>query len=171
MVIYFLAAIVNPRSNIWFRSGINVGEYAMRNWMRQMCKTVGLVGDFTNKSGRVTALSRMSTGMVPRKAVASVTGHRDEKTLERYDRTLQLQQTLPKLFVGNLTMRMVILLHMKTIIASKWSITMRMKMCQRIVHQNFLPLMEVASNKVLVAESRSDLHWTRLRNKILFLKL
>lgn len=88
----FLAAIVNPRSNIWFRSGINVGESAMRNWMRQMCKTVGLVGDFTNKSGRVTAISRMSAGMVPRKAIASVTGHRDEKTLERYDRTLQLQQ-------------------------------------------------------------------------------
>ena len=84
----FLVAIVNPRSNIWFRSGINIGESAMRNWMRQMCKTLGLVGDFTNKSGRVTAISRM---LAPRKAIASVTGHHDEKTLEKYDRTLQLQ--------------------------------------------------------------------------------
>lgn len=87
----FLSAIHSSRSNVWFKRGINVGQGHMRNWMKKMAKNVGIDGDITNKSGRVTSISRMCAAQVPYDVITSITGHRNEKTLARYDKSAAMK--------------------------------------------------------------------------------
>ena len=75
----FLSTIHSSRSNVWFKQGINVGQGHMRNWTKKMAKIVGIDGDITNKSGRVTSISRMCVAQVPYDVITSITGHRNEK--------------------------------------------------------------------------------------------
>lgn len=52
-----------------------------------MAVTAGVSGDVTNKSGRVTAVTRMSIAGVPKPTMAQITGHRSLSSLDKYDRT------------------------------------------------------------------------------------
>ena len=51
-----------------------------------MAATVGLKGDYTNKSGRVTGITRMCVARVLLKTIALNTGHKNVKSIERYNR-------------------------------------------------------------------------------------
>ena len=51
-----------------------------------MARNAGIEGDVTNKSGRVTSITRMLAARVPPEVIAQITGHRNLKTLSRYDK-------------------------------------------------------------------------------------
>lgn len=51
--------------------------------MKQMCETIELVGDYTNKSRRAIVISKMSICNYPKKAIIVVTRHCDEHTMDR----------------------------------------------------------------------------------------
>ena len=86
----FLSPITHPKGHIWFKSNVNLGESALRNFVRDMAATVGLKGDYTNKSGRVTCITRMCVARVPLKTIALNTGHKNMKNIERYNRVKAL---------------------------------------------------------------------------------
>ena len=83
----FLQATPNPASHIWFRKNINVSKGVLAVIIASMAAKVGLVGDFTNKSCRSTSISRMITNGVPKDVIVIVTGHKNPKSLKRYDWT------------------------------------------------------------------------------------
>ena len=56
-----------------------------------MAKNVGLTGDITNKSRRVTSVMQMLATWVPNDMIAKETGHCNLKTLDRYDRVAILK--------------------------------------------------------------------------------
>jgi len=87
----FLSVISNSRSTIWYKAGISVGEGMIRSWMRTMAKNAGVEGDITNKSGRVTSITRMIAARVPPEVIAKISGHRNLNTLSRYDRVALLK--------------------------------------------------------------------------------
>lgn len=87
----FLSVINNSRSVIWYKAGISVGEGMIRSWMRTMAKNAGVEGDITNKSGRVTSITRMIAARVPPEVIAKISGHRNLNTLSRYDRVALLK--------------------------------------------------------------------------------
>ena len=84
----FLCGIKDSRSKVWFKKGVNVSEGVIRHWMKAMAAEAGIKGDITNKTGRVTSITRMSLARVPVEVIQSVTGHKNVKSLARYDRTL-----------------------------------------------------------------------------------
>lgn len=81
----FLSPITHPKDHIWFKSNVNLGESTLRNFVRDMAATVGLKGDYTNKSGRVKGITRMCVARVPLKTIALNTGHKNMKSIERYN--------------------------------------------------------------------------------------
>ena len=84
-----LAPIDRSTSDVWFKNQ-NVGVSTIRKILKQMAITVGVVGDVTNKSGRVTAVTRMAIAGVPRPTMAQITGHRSLSSLDKYDRTREI---------------------------------------------------------------------------------
>jgi hypothetical protein len=87
----FLSPIHNHRGKIWFKENVNVGESTMRTWMKLMAKNASISGDITNKCGRVTSITRMLAARVPPEVIASITGHRNLRTLAKYDRVVLLK--------------------------------------------------------------------------------
>jgi hypothetical protein len=83
----FLQAIPNLASHIWFRKNVNVSKEVLAVIVASMAAKVGLVGDFTNKSCRSTSISRMIANGVPEDVIITITGHKNPKSLKRYDRT------------------------------------------------------------------------------------
>lgn len=71
----FLSVINNSRSAVWYKAGISVGEGMIRSWMCTMAKNAGVEGDITNKSGRVTSITRMIAARVPLEVIAKISGH------------------------------------------------------------------------------------------------
>lgn len=72
----FMSPITHPKGHIWFKSNVNLGESTLRNFVRDMAATVGLKGDYTNKSGRVTGITRMCIAKVSLKTIALNIGHK-----------------------------------------------------------------------------------------------
>jgi hypothetical protein len=56
-----------------------------------MAANAGIQRDITNKSGRVTSITRMLAARVPLEVIANITGHRNLKTLAIYDRVVLLK--------------------------------------------------------------------------------
>ena len=69
-----LAPIDRHNSDDWFKNQ-NVGLNTIRKLLKQMAVTTGVSGDVTNKSGRVTVVTRMAIAGVPRPTMAQITGH------------------------------------------------------------------------------------------------
>ena len=63
----------------------------MRHWMKKMAMNVGIDGDITNKSGKVTSFNRMCAAQVPYDVITSITRHRNEKTFARYDKSVTMK--------------------------------------------------------------------------------
>ena len=76
----FLSCISEPRTNIWFKGDVNCREGTIRKWMSTMAKNDGLTRGITNKSSRVTLVTRMLAARVPNDVIAKITGHRNLKT-------------------------------------------------------------------------------------------
>lgn len=87
----FLSPIQHPKSVVWFKQKINLGESTLRHFVREMASAAGLIGDYTNKSGRVTTITRMCIREVPPDAIASNTGHKNFASIQRYDRSKALK--------------------------------------------------------------------------------
>ena len=56
-----------------------------------MAKNVRIDGEITNKSRRVTSISKMCATQVPYDVITSITGHRKEKTFARYDKSVAMK--------------------------------------------------------------------------------
>ena len=65
---------------------INVSTVCLSKWVSQMAETYGIHGDFTNKSCHATFISRMIAAEVPVDVIQTITGHKNPKSLARYDR-------------------------------------------------------------------------------------
>ena len=59
--------------------------------MKTMARNAGISRDITNKSERVTSITRMMAARVPPEVIAQITGHRNLKTLGRYDKVAFLK--------------------------------------------------------------------------------
>jgi hypothetical protein len=82
----FLQPISNPVTNVWFKQNVNVSKQVLSTIVASMASKVGLRGDYTNKSLRSTSISRMIAMGVPDDVIQTVTGHKNPKSLKRYDR-------------------------------------------------------------------------------------
>jgi hypothetical protein len=78
-------------SDMWFKKNVNLGESTLRHFIRDMAAAVELEGDFTNKSGRVTNITRMCSAQVPLHIIASNIGHKNVNNVERYNRINSLK--------------------------------------------------------------------------------
>ena len=87
----FLTCEHNSRDVYWFKKEVNVSESTIRPYKHQMAKSIGITKDITNKSGRVTSITRMAIAQVPPEVMALTTGHRNLKKLGRYDRSVYLK--------------------------------------------------------------------------------
>lgn len=87
----FLSPIHHPKDVIWFKAKVNLGESTLRHFVRDMAAAAGVEGDFTNKSGRVTSITRMCIGGAPLEAIAANTGHHNHGSIQRYNRIGCLQ--------------------------------------------------------------------------------
>ena len=87
----FLSPIKNPKDRVWFKGSINLGEGSLRHFLRDMADAIGLEGDYSNKSGRVTTITHMSIRCVPPETIASNTGHKNLSSIQRYNRIESLK--------------------------------------------------------------------------------
>ena len=87
----FLACILNSRTNVWYKGEVNCGERNISQWMKIMARNAGIERDITNKSGRVTSITQMLAARIPPEVIAQITGHRNLKTLSRYDKIVILK--------------------------------------------------------------------------------
>ena len=87
----FLTCKHTSRDAYWYKKGVNARESTMQPWMKKMAQSVSVTKDITNKSGRVTSITRMAIAQVPPEVMAMTTGHRNLKTLNRYNRSVYLK--------------------------------------------------------------------------------
>jgi hypothetical protein len=86
----FLTAVGdNPTSNSWYKNQ-NVGLHQISAWLKMMANAAKVEGKVTNKTGRRTAISRMSIANVPRDVMCQITGHKSQSSLDRYDDSLEV---------------------------------------------------------------------------------
>lgn len=50
---------------VWLKNTIRVGEGVMCKWLKRMVEDAEVLGDITNKSGRVTTITRMLAAPSP----------------------------------------------------------------------------------------------------------
>lgn len=104
----FLSPIDNPLTPVWFKlkevprssgvfQGVNLGINQIRKFLKYMAQETQVTGNITNKSGRKTAVNRMALAGVPRHVMASITGHRNLSSLDRYDDTADLDRMAAQL--------------------------------------------------------------------------
>jgi hypothetical protein len=76
----FLTAVGdNPTSNSWYKNQ-NVGLHQISAWLKMMANAAKVEGKVTNKTGRRTAISRMSIANVPRDVMCQITGHKSQSS-------------------------------------------------------------------------------------------
>ena len=59
-----------------FKKNVNLGESTLRHVIRTMAASAVLVGNFTNKSERVTILTRMSLANLQADVIAANSGYK-----------------------------------------------------------------------------------------------
>lgn len=69
----------------WFTRN-PVGHNTLAQTVPNLCKAAGIKGYFTNHSLKATTVTRGITKGIPEKFVMERTGHRDVRSLPRYDR-------------------------------------------------------------------------------------
>ena len=87
----YLTCKHTSRDVYWYKKGVNIRESTMQPWMKQMAQSVGVTKDITNKSGQVISITRMAIVQVPSEVMALTIGHRNLKTLGRYDMSVYLK--------------------------------------------------------------------------------
>lgn len=75
----------SPGDNIWFESTA-IGHNMLNNRFKKMCGEAGLVGNFSNHSGRATAITRMYNAGLPEKSIMLRSGHRSIEGVRAYQR-------------------------------------------------------------------------------------
>ncbi|KXJ08400.1 hypothetical protein AC249_AIPGENE15541 [Exaiptasia diaphana] len=69
----------------WFTAN-PVGHNPLGNTVGRLCQKAGIEGHFTNHSLQATSATRGLEAGVPEKLIMEVTGHRDPRSLQRYQR-------------------------------------------------------------------------------------
>ena len=70
---------------IWFENRA-IGWNTLSKRFKEMCKDAGLVENYSNHSGRVTAVTRLNDAGVPEKAIMKRSGHRSIEGVRTYQR-------------------------------------------------------------------------------------
>ena len=80
----YLSIIVNPKSSVWYKDQ-NMGKNRIGEIMKRIVeKTELATKKLTNHSGRKTVVKKLDDAAVPRSKIMTVTGHRNEKSLDDY---------------------------------------------------------------------------------------
>jgi hypothetical protein len=88
----FMQPIPNPEKEVWNNRSHKVSELRCANILKSLGKIVGIDTDcFSNKSGRVTLITRMAALGVPDEVGMMVSGHYTANGYGRYDRTKDLK--------------------------------------------------------------------------------
>jgi hypothetical protein len=88
----FMQPIINPAKEVWYNRSHKVSEARCANLLKSMAKIVGIDTEcFSNKSGRVTLITRMAAQGVPDEVGMMITGHHSVDGYGRYDRTKDLK--------------------------------------------------------------------------------
>ena len=75
----------SPGDDIWFEKTAT-GHNVLNTRFKKMCRDAGLVGNFTNRSGRATAITRMYDAGLPEKSIMQRSGHRSIEGVRAYQR-------------------------------------------------------------------------------------
>jgi hypothetical protein len=81
----FLSIKWNSHDQDCYKAEVSVREGNMQHWLKTMVKNVGIEGDITNKSGRVTLITQILAACVPPEGITQRTDHCNLKTLAIYD--------------------------------------------------------------------------------------
>ena len=71
--------------SIWFESR-PIGKNVLDQRFKKMCKDAGLKGNFTNHSGRATAITRLYQAGVQEKKIMKRSGHQSVECVRAYQR-------------------------------------------------------------------------------------
>lgn len=72
-------------ATVWFENR-PIGWNTLSKRFKQMCQDAGLKGNYSNHSGRVTAVTRLYDAGVPEKAIMKRSGHRSIEGVRTYQR-------------------------------------------------------------------------------------
>ena len=75
----------SPGDDVWFEK-TPIGHNTLNTRFKKMCGEVGLVGNFTNHSGRATAITGMYDAGLPEKGIMQRSGHRSIEGVRAYQR-------------------------------------------------------------------------------------
>ncbi|KXJ08398.1 hypothetical protein AC249_AIPGENE15534 [Exaiptasia diaphana] len=82
----------------WFTAN-PVGHNPLGNTVGRLCQKAGIEGHFTNHSLQATSATRGLEAGVPEKLIMEVTGHRDPRSLQRYQRpSVEVKKAISKCF-------------------------------------------------------------------------
>lgn len=80
----------------WFTAN-PVGHNPLGQTVRRLCQKADIEGYFTNHSLRATTATRGLEGGVPEKFIMERTGHRDPRSLQRYQRpSIEVKRAISK---------------------------------------------------------------------------
>lgn len=85
-----------PTKGIWYSECQVLGKTPLGNMMRTISEAAGLSQIYTNHSIRPTLVTNLREKGFNRNEVCAITGHKNEKSLDRYDKTLK-ERTLLKM--------------------------------------------------------------------------
>ena len=80
----YLSTIKNPQSTVWYKEQ-GMGKNRIGEIMKRIVENTELATKkLTNHSGRKTVVKKLDDAAVPRSRIMTVTGHRNEKSLDDY---------------------------------------------------------------------------------------
>ena len=90
----YLSCIKNPSSKVWFKKQ-PMGENKINEMMKSIIQGSTLENStkrFSNHSARKTVVKKLKTAGLERSSIVKVTGHRNEKSLDDYDESDEVEQ-------------------------------------------------------------------------------
>ena len=97
---YYLAAILSPTSQLWFKKQ-PPGRNSLGSFMKSMSEAAGLTGKHTNHSVRRTMISTLRKENVEPLDIIALAGQRNMKSLDSYSSTSTEQQKSMSLKLSN----------------------------------------------------------------------
>jgi hypothetical protein len=90
---------------VWFTSN-PVGYNTLGDTVKSLCKDAGIEGHYTNHSLRATTATRGLVKGIPDKLIMERTGHRDIRSLQRYQRpSIEQKIEISKAFESNVSQK------------------------------------------------------------------
>ena len=90
----YLNCIQNPSSQVWYKKQ-PMGVNKINDMMKSTIEGTSLDNStktFTNHSARKTVVKKLKTAGLERSSIVKVTGHRNEKSLDDFDESDEIEQ-------------------------------------------------------------------------------